>query len=245
MTGRVLVLGGTGEARRLAMALVEEGVDVVSSLAGRVADPVLPPGQVRIGGFGGAAGLTAWLQVHPMRAMVDATHPFAATMSASAAAAAEITGIPLLRVQRPGWTAEPGDDWRWVDSLEQAAAAVRGFGSVFLTTGRKSLGAFAGLTARCLVRSVDPPSPPLPERTVVVLARGPFTVEEELTLLREHGVEVVVTKDSGGGMTAAKLTAARVLGIPVVLVRRPPVPAGVPVVAAVEEALTWVRARTE
>jgi precorrin-6A/cobalt-precorrin-6A reductase len=206
---------------------------------------VLPPGQVRIGGFGGAAGLTAWLQVHPMRAMVDATHPFAATMSASAAAAAEITGIPLLRVQRPGWTAEPGDDWRWVDSLEQAAAAVRGFGSVFLTTGRKSLGAFAGLTARCLVRSVDPPSPPLPERAVVVLARGPFTVEEELTLLREHGVEVVVTKDSGGGMTAAKLTAARVLGIPVVLVRRPPVPAGVPVVAAVEEALTWVRARTE
>jgi precorrin-6A/cobalt-precorrin-6A reductase len=245
MTGRVLVLGGTGEARRLASALVEEGVDVLSSLAGRVADPVLPPGQVRIGGFGGAAGLTAWLQVHPMRAMVDATHPFAATMSASAAAAAEITGIPLLRVQRPGWTAEPGDDWRWVDSLEQAAAAVRGFGSVFLTTGRKSLGAFAGLTARCLVRSVDPPSPPLPERTVVVLARGPFTVEEELTLLREHGVEVVVTKDSGGGMTAAKLTAARVLGIPVVLVRRPPVPAGVPVVAAVEEALTWVRARTE
>jgi precorrin-6A/cobalt-precorrin-6A reductase len=245
MTGRVLVLGGTGEARRLASALVEEGVDVLSSLAGRVADPVLPPGQVRIGGFGGAAGLTAWLQVHPMRVMVDATHPFAATMSASAAAAAEITGIPLLRVQRPGWTAEPGDDWRWVDSLEQAAAAVRGFGSVFLTTGRKSLGAFAGLTARCLVRSVDPPSPPLPERTVVVLARGPFTVEEELTLLREHGVEVVVTKDSGGGMTAAKLTAARVLGIPVVLVRRPPVPAGVPVVDAVEEALTWVRARTE
>lgn len=243
MTGRVLVLGGTGEARRLATALAGEGVDVLSSLAGRVADPLLPPGEVRIGGFGGAAGLTAWLQAHPVRAVVDATHPFAATMSASAAAAAELTGIPLLRLQRPGWSPEPGDDWRWVDSLVEAAAAVASFGSVFLTTGRKSLGAFAGLTARCLVRSVDPPEPPLPERTEVVLARGPFTVEEELALLREHAIEVVVTKDSGGGMTAAKLTAARVLGIPVVLVRRPPVPRGVPVVATVEAALDWLRDR--
>jgi precorrin-6A/cobalt-precorrin-6A reductase len=243
VTGRVLVLGGTGEARRLASALVEEGVEVLSSLAGRVADPVLPPGEVRIGGFGGAAGLTAWLQTHPVRAVVDATHPFAATMSASAAAAAEITGIPLLRVQRSGWTAEPGDDWRWVDSFEEAAAAVRGFDSVFLSTGRTSLDAFAGLTARCLVRSVDPPAPPLPERTVLVLARGPFTVDEELALMREHGVEAVVTKDSGGGMTAAKLTAARILEIPVVLVRRPPAPQGVPVVATVEEALAWLRGR--
>jgi len=239
----VLVLGGTGEARRLAAALDEEGVDVLSSLAGRVADPMLPPGEVRIGGFGGAAGLTAWLQAHPVRAVVDATHPFAGTMSASAAAAAELTGIPLLRLQRPGWTAKPGDDWRWVDSLEEAAAAVSGFGSVFLSTGRTGLGAFAGLTARCLVRSVDPPSPPLPERTVVVLARGPFTVEEELALFREHDIEVVVTKDSGGAMTEAKLTAARILGAPVVLVRRPPAAPGIPVVATVPEALAWVRAR--
>jgi precorrin-6A/cobalt-precorrin-6A reductase len=244
VTGRVLVLGGTGEARRLATALADEGVDVLSSLAGRVADPLLPPGEVRIGGFGGTAGLTAWLQEHPVLAIVDATHPFAGTMSASAAAAAGVTGVPLLRLQRPGWTAEPGDDWRWVGSTEQAAAAVAGFGSVFLTTGRKSLDAFAGLPARCLVRSVDPPEPPLPARTVVVLARGPFTVEEEVALMREHGIEVVVTKDSGGAMTAAKLTAARVLGIPVVLVRRPPAPEGVPVVPGVEEAAVWVRAQT-
>jgi precorrin-6A/cobalt-precorrin-6A reductase len=242
-TRRVLVLGGTGEARRLATALADEGVDVLSSLAGRVADPLLPPGDVRIGGFGGAAGLTAWLRAHPARAVVDATHPFAATMTASAAAAAKLTGVPLLRLQRPGWTPEPGDDWRWVDSMEQAAAAVAGCGSVFLTTGRTSLGAFAGLTARCLVRSVDPPDPPLPERTVVVLARAPFTVEEELALLREHAVDVVVTKDSGGAMTAAKLTAARVLGIPVVVVRRPPAPEGVPVVVTVGEALAWVRSQ--
>lgn len=243
MTGRVLVLGGTAEARRLAAELVDEGVDVLSSLAGRVADPVLPSGDVRIGGFGGAAGLAAWLQANPMRAVVDATHPFAATMTASAAAAATLTGIPLLRVQRPGWTPGPGDDWRWVDSVEEAAVAVAGFGSVFLTTGRQSLRAFAGVTARCLVRSVDPPEPPLPERTAVVLARGPFTVGEEQALLREHDVDVVVTKDSGGAQTAAKLTAARALGIPVVVVRRPPVPDGVPVVAGVEEALSWVRAQ--
>ncbi|SFL54452.1 cobalt-precorrin-6A reductase [Geodermatophilus ruber] len=242
MTGRVLVLGGTGEARRLARALVDEGIAVVSSLAGRVADPVLPPGEVRIGGFGGAAGLAAWLQEQAVAAVVDATHPFAATMSAAAAEAAGLVGVPLLRLQRPGWAPQPGDDWRWVDSQAEAAAAVTGFGSVFLTTGRQGLAAFAGLTAHCLVRSVDPPEPPLPERVTVVLARGPFTVEEETALLRRHGVEVVVTKDSGGAMTAAKLTAARDLGIPVVLVRRPPPPPGVPVVATVEEALAWVGA---
>ncbi|HEX2072445.1 MAG TPA: cobalt-precorrin-6A reductase [Geodermatophilus sp.] len=239
MTGRVLVLGGTGEARRLAGALVADGVDVLSSLAGRVAEPVLPPGRVRIGGFGGAAGLAEALR--DVDLLVDATHPFAATMSGHAAAAAAATGRPLLRLQRPGWTPQPGDDWRWVDSLDAAAAAVAGSGSVFLTTGRQGLAAFAGLTARCLVRSVDPPPPPLPERTTVVLARGPFTVEDEVALMRSHAVDVVVTKDSGGSMTAAKLTAARRLGVPVVLVRRPPVPPGVPVVATVEEALAWVR----
>lgn len=241
VTRRVLVLGGTGEARRLAEALVAEGVEVVSSLAGRVAEPVLPAGEVRVGGFGGAAGLAAWLQAHPVTAVVDATHPFAETITVSAAGACARTGHPLLRLHRPGWTAQPGDDWRWVGSLEEAAAAVRGFGSVFLTTGRQGLGAFAGLTARCLVRSVDPPAPPLPARTSVVLARGPFSVADELALLREHAVDVVVTKDSGGHMTEAKLVAARTIGLPVVLVRRPPLPPGVPTVGTVDGALTWLR----
>ncbi|TFV64181.1 cobalt-precorrin-6A reductase [Geodermatophilus sp. DF01-2] len=241
MTGRVLVLGGTAEARRLAERLVAEGVDVLSSLAGRVVDPVLPPGKLRVGGFGGATGLATALD--GVAALVDATHPFAATMTAHAAAAAAATGTPLLRLQRPGWTARPGDDWRWVDSLEQAATAVTGFGSVFLTTGRQGLAAFAGLTGRCLVRSVDPPSPPLPAQATVLLARGPFTVQDELAVLREHDVEVLVTKDSGGPMTAAKLTAARQLGVPVVLVRRPPLPDGLPVVATVDEAQDWVAAR--
>ena len=243
MTGRVLVLGGTGEARRLAAALVEAGVDVVSSLAGRVAEPVLPAGAVRIGGFGGVPGLVAWLRAERPVAVVDATHPFAAAMTASAAAATAAAGVPLLRLQRPGWTAGPRDRWRWVDSLEEAAAAVAGFDSVFLTTGRQGLAAFAGLDGACLVRSVDPPSPPLPRRSTVVLARGPFSVEDESALMREHRVDVVVTKDSGGSMTAAKLTAARELGLPVVLVRRPPLPPGVPVAATVGAAREWVLLR--
>ncbi|MGY2002491.1 cobalt-precorrin-6A reductase [Blastococcus sp. SYSU DS1024] len=243
MTGRVLVLGGTGEARQLAAALVGDGIDVVSSLAGRVAEPLLPPGAVRIGGFGGAEGLAAWLREAPTVAVVDATHPFAAGMTAAAAEAASTTGIPLLRLQRPGWTAGPGDRWRWVGSLHQAAAAVTGYGSVFLTTGRQGLAAFADVPGHCLVRSVDPPSPPLPRRRTVVLARGPFTVADEIALMRAHAVEVVVTKDSGGGMTAAKLTAARELGVPVVLVRRPPLPPGVAVTGTVDEARAWVRSR--
>jgi precorrin-6A/cobalt-precorrin-6A reductase len=240
VTGRVLLLGGTGEARRLATRLVDDGVPVTSSLAGRVADPLLPPGEVRVGGFGGAAGLVAWLHDNPVAAVVDATHPFAAGMTANAAEAAAVSGVPLLRLQRPGWTAQPGDDWREVGSLAGAADAVTGFAHVFVTTGRQGLAAFAGVAAHCVVRSVDRPDPPLPARTTVVLARGPFTVEEERALMTEHGIDVVVTKDSGGHMTEAKLTAARELGIPVVLVRRPPPPAGVPVVATVDEARAWI-----
>ena len=243
MTGQVLVLGGTGEARRLAAALVAEGVEVLSSLAGRVAEPVLPEGDVRVGGFGGAEGLADWLAEYRPRAVVDATHPFAAQITASAATAAAAHGTPLLRLQRPGWTPQPGDTWRFVDSLTAAAEAVGGFGSVFLTTGRQGVQAFADLPGRVLVRSVDPPDEPLPAGASLLLDRGPFGVADELALMREHAVDVVVTKDSGGHMTEAKLTAARELGIPVVLVRRPQLPSGVPVVGTVEEALSWVRAR--
>ena len=240
MTGQVLVLGGTGEARRLAAALLAEGVDVLSSLAGRVAEPVLPEGPVRVGGFGGAAGLADWLAEHRPRAVVDATHPFAAQITGSAAAAAGQHGTPLLRLQRPGWTPQPGDDWRFVDSLAEAAAAVAGCRSVFLTTGRQGVRAFAALPGRVLVRSVDPPDEPLPVGATLLLDRGPFSLDDELALMRGHAVDVVVTKDSGGHMTEAKLVAARELGIPVVLVRRPPLPAGVVTVGTVAEALAWL-----
>ncbi|SDF60022.1 cobalt-precorrin-6A reductase [Klenkia brasiliensis] len=234
----ILVLGGTGEARELAAVLTARGEHVVSSLAGRLADPVLPDGEVRVGGFGGVPGLVRWLAGHRPAAVVDATHPFAAGMTANAAAACAGAGTPLLRLQRPGWTAGPGDDWRSVADLQEAASVVSG--TAFLTTGRQGVGAFAGLPGAVLVRCVDPPTEPLPPGATLVLARGPFTVADELALMREHAVDVVVSKDSGGHMTAAKLVAARELGIPVVLVRRPPLPAGVPVVGTVAEAAQWL-----
>ncbi|RSN66897.1 cobalt-precorrin-6A reductase [Actinomadura sp. WAC 06369] len=241
MSRRVLLLGGTAEARRLAGRLdADPAVEVTSSLAGRTAAPRALPGRVRVGGFGGPDGLAAWLRDERIDAVVDATHPFAARMTGNAALACAAAGVPLLVLRRPGWTKGPGDDWRRVPSLAAAAADLPGE-RVFLTTGRTGLAAFAGdARRRYLVRSVDPPEPPLPARTTVVLARGPFTVGDETALMREHRVDVLVTKDSGGAMTAAKLTAARRLGVPVVVVDRPPVPDGVPVAATVEDAAAWL-----
>jgi precorrin-6A/cobalt-precorrin-6A reductase len=234
----VLILGGTGEARQLAGAL--PGCRVISSLAGRVADPVLPPGEVRVGGFGGPAGLAGYVRAESVDVVVDATHPFAAGMSASAAAA----GVPLLVLRRPGWVAGPGDEWHRVRSLDEAAGfiAASTFERVFLTTGRQGLGAFAALADRWfLVRSVDPVAPPHPPRLESLLDRGPFTVDREVALLTSYTIHLLVTKDSGGDMTAAKLHAARELRLPVLMVDRPPVTPGVPVVASVTEAVTYLR----
>ncbi|KUN02791.1 cobalt-precorrin-6X reductase [Streptomyces yokosukanensis] len=243
MPAHVLILGGTTEARRLAADLAARpGVRVTTSLAGRVARPGAVAGEVRIGGFGGAEGLADWLRAHRVDALVDATHPFAAAVTANAARAAAATGVPAVVLRRPGWRPGPGDRWYDVPSLTGAAEVLPGLGRrVFLSTGRLGLAAFAGLTdLRFVVRSVEPPEPPVPPDTVVILARGPFTVGEETELLRAHGIEVLVTKDSGGEATAAKLTAARELGLPVVVVRRPPLPPGVtavPDVAGVLERL--------
>ncbi|MFI0352980.1 cobalt-precorrin-6A reductase [Actinomadura sp. 9N407] len=239
---RVLLLSGTGEARRLAGLLADRpGFEVVSSLAGAVAEPAERAGTTRTGGFGGPDGLAAWLAAERIGAVVDATHPFAAAITASAVTATQLAGVPLLLLRRPGWTEGPGDDWRRVPSLADAARALPGE-RVFLTIGRKDLAPFAQDDRRWfLVRSVDPPEPPMPPRVRVVLARGPFTVQNELALMREHAVDVLVTKDSGGSMTAAKLTAARRLGLPVVMVDRPPVP-DVPTVDGVAEALSWLAA---
>ncbi|WP_019816185.1 cobalt-precorrin-6A reductase [Saccharomonospora saliphila] len=237
----MLILGGTSEARALAAALVADGVPVTSSLAGRVAAPRLPEGGVRIGGFGGPDGLASWLAEHDVAAVVDATHPFAERISASAAAGCATAGVPLLRLERPGWEPGPGDDWRWVDSLDEAAALVPELGTrVFLTSGRQGLSAFAGVTdVFFLARCVDPPEPPLPPRIEVLLSRGPYRAEDEAALMREHRIDVLVTKDSGGTHTEGKLTAARELGIPVVMVRRPPHP-DVEVVTDVDGARAWL-----
>jgi precorrin-6A/cobalt-precorrin-6A reductase len=200
---------------------------------------VPPPGQIRIGGFGGPAGLAAWLAAERIGAVIDATHPFAAGITASAVTAAGRAGVPLLVLRRPGWRPGPGDDWRRVPSLAAAAAALPG-DRVFLTTGRGSLAAFADDERRWfLVRSVDAPQAPVPPRMLVMLGRGPFTEEGELGLMRAHGIDVLVTKDSGGQLTAAKLTAARRLGLPVVMVDRPPA-ADAPTVATVEAAVAWL-----
>jgi precorrin-6A/cobalt-precorrin-6A reductase len=238
---RILILGGTGEARELAAELVAAGVDVLSSLAGRVRQPRLPDGPVRVGGFGGAAGLAAFLSAERITAVIDATHPFAGTITASAAEAAAQAGVPLLILRRPEW--EPAPSWQLVADIGAAAAAVRAWPgeSVFLTTGRRDLDVFAADDRhRFLVRAVDPPDGPAPPRMTLVLDRGPYTVEGESALMHEHGVGLLVTKNSGGPMTAAKLEAARDLGVQVLMVRRPPPTAGTETVTTVAEAVRWI-----
>lgn len=241
----VLLLGGTAEARSLAADLHAAGIPVVSSLAGRVRDPRLPVGPVRIGGFGGVEGLVDWLREHDAAAVVDATHPFARTMSEHAASAAEQLGTPLLRLRRPAWQPSESDRWEQVADIGAAARAVaaRTVGEpavadravtdpagsglrVLLTTGRQDVGVFAdNADAWFLIRVVDPPTCPLPPRHQIVRSRGPYDMAGELTLLRENSIDVLVTKNSGGELTRAKLTAAAELGVPVVMVQRPPEPA--------------------
>ncbi|WP_246222397.1 cobalt-precorrin-6A reductase [Phytoactinopolyspora limicola] len=240
--GPVLVLGGTAEGREVAAELNVLGMRVVSSLAGRVSKPRLPVGEVRVGGFGGVDGLAEWLREQRAAAVVDATHPFAERISASAVTAAEQAGVPHLRLERPGWQAGPGDEWHWADSLTHAAELIARLGRrVFLTTGRQGLAAFARLDKQWfLIRCVDMPEPPMPLESLVVLDRGPYTVDKELTLMRRHRIDLLVTKDSGGTMTTAKLTAARRLGRPVVVVRRPPHPAADRVVETPAAAVRWV-----
>ncbi|MCX5135545.1 cobalt-precorrin-6A reductase [Streptomyces sp. NBC_00340] len=240
MSPHVLVLGGTTEARELAAELTARpGVQVTTSLAGRVARPGAVEGDVRTGGFGGADGLARWLREHRVDVLVDATHPFASGITANAARAATATGVPAVVLRRPGWQAGPGDRWHEAGSLTEAAALLPGLGGrVFLTTGRLGLAAFAHLSGpHFLVRSVEAPDPPLPPDTEVLLARGPFTLDDERALLLRHRIDLLVTKDSGGAATSAKLTAARDLALPVVVVRRPPLPDGVSAVADVPSAL--------
>ncbi|MFD0032151.1 cobalt-precorrin-6A reductase [Streptomyces sp. NPDC127172] len=239
----VLILGGTTEARRLAQALTagHPGWRVTSSLAGRVARPVLPEGEVRTGGFGGADGLARALRELQVDALIDATHPFAGTISFHAAQAAATAHVPLLALRRPGWVPAPGDDWHHVNSLEEAATALPSLGTrAFLTVGRLGLPPFASIDdVHFLIRSVDAPEPPLPPHSEVLLDRGPFTPEGERELLRTRHIDVLVTKDSGGEATAPKLVAAREARIPVLVVRRPQVPAGVTAVGSVAEAVEW------
>lgn len=242
----VLVLGGTTEASALARLLADQpSVSAVLSYAGRTRAPVAQPIPVRVGGFGGADGLAGHLRQARVDALVDATHPFAAQMSFNAAKAADMTGVPLLALRRDGWTAGAGDDWRMVPDMAAAVAAL-GLAPrrVFLTVGQKELAPFlAAPWHDYVIRSVDPPdAAALPPRAVQLLARGPFGLEDELRLLSDHRIEVIVTKNSGGTATVAKLVAARQLGLPVIMVERPPVPP-VQAVETAAAALDWIQAQ--
>ncbi|ORB68453.1 cobalt-precorrin-6A reductase [Mycolicibacterium tusciae] len=237
---RILLLGGTSEARALA-ARLHPDAEVISSLAGRVPDPALPVGEVRIGGFGGVDGLRNWLRESVVDAVVDATHPFAATITANAAAACAELGVPHLLLARPAW---PSGDAIMVTSDIQAAKVVaeQGFSRVLLTTGRTGTAAFRDADAWFLIRAVTAPdADALPAHHQILLSRGPYRYEGELELLRAHRIDALVTKNSGGAMTRPKLDAAAALSIPVVMVERPALPPGVRTVTTVDDAVAWVR----
>lgn len=223
----ILILGGTTEASALAAALAEQGLAATLSYAGRTANPRPQPLPVRIGGFGGAEGLAEYLRANRITHLIDATHPFAVQMSAHAVRAAATVGVPLLALTRPAWTAGGGDRWTHVADLAGAVDALAGQArTIMLALGRMHVDLFAAQPQhRYLLRFVDEPAaaPPLP-RFHLVVDRGPFTVEGDRALMEQHGIELVVAKNAGGKGAAAKLEAARILSIPVLMIDRPALP---------------------
>ncbi|RWP39472.1 MAG: cobalt-precorrin-6A reductase [Mesorhizobium sp.] len=228
MTHRILILGGTTEARQLAGKLAARAdVSLTLSLAGRTENPVAQGVPTRVGGFGGADGLAAFLRETRIELLVDATHPYAAQISANAAAAADEAGVPIVALRRPGWEPAEGDRWTLADSVASAVTALASAPRrVFLALGRQEAAAFeAAPQHHYLIRSVDPVEPRLavPDATYL-LARGPFREADERALLLEHRIDVVVSKNSGGEATYGKIAAARALGVEMVMIRRPALP---------------------
>jgi precorrin-6A/cobalt-precorrin-6A reductase len=242
---RLLILGGTGEASALARAVpvrFGDAVEATTALAGRTERPGPIPGQVRIGGFGGAKGLAAYLADHRIDCVIDATHPFATEISASARVACDAMRVPRLILQRPPWRRHPLDRWIEVDSAESAAVIVGRVGRrAWLTVGAGSIAQFAPADGvRFVVRLVDPPRERLPLKFYeIVIGRGPFTLAEERHLVARHAIDVLVCKASGGAATEAKLIAARELSLPVIMIRRPPGEEG-PAVETIDAALDWL-----
>lgn len=241
---RVLLLAGTAQARALAQELQGRGgVQVIASLAGETRAPAPVAGETRIGGFGGVDGLADYLKRERINAMVDATHPFAAQMSANAHAAGLATGVPVLHLLRAPWEPGPGDDWHMLDREEDVAALVPPGSTVFLATGRKTLGRFANLQGRTVIaRQIDPPDGPFPfSGGRFEIGRPPFSVDDEIGLFSALGVDLLVVKNAGGQASRSKLDAARALGLPVAMLRRPPPPAG-EIAETVDQALAWIAA---
>lgn len=221
---RILLLGGTSEAVALASALAARPrLSVISSLAGRVHQPHLPPGEVRVGGFGGLDGLVHYLQSHHIDLVVDATHPFATRISRNAQQACSHLALPLITLTRPPWTPTPEDRWREVpDTAAAASLTDRPGTTVFLSIGRQDLFPFASCTrAFYVIRAIDEPADPLPAQHRIILERGPFTLDHELALLRSLSIDLLVSKNSGGAATYAKIEAARLLQLPVLMIQRP------------------------
>jgi precorrin-6A/cobalt-precorrin-6A reductase len=240
----VLILGGTGDAAALAAQLsVLPGVEVTSALAGRTQQPSALLGSVRVGGFGGSDGLVAYLKEQRISILIDATHPFAAQMSWNAAMAAVNAHIPHLMLVRPEWKTVVGDRWLEVESVEAAAQAIpTNARRIFLTIGRQQLAPFASLTEHWfLMRSIDPPAADMAlPNGELLLDRGPFTLENEIALLKQYTIEAIVSKNSGGDATYAKIVAARELELPIVMVQRPAMPSG-DRVSDVASAVEWVK----
>lgn len=222
---RVLILGGTGEARELAAQLLEAGFDPITSLAGVTASPRLPPGEVRTGGFGGIEGLCKFIASGGIASVVDATHPFAAQISQHGFEAAGRCGIPYLRLERPPWAAEPGDQWMSVGSVNEAIAALPKGAKPLVTIGRKDIAAFfARGDLQGIARMIEEPGCAVPEGWLLLRERPPFTVEQEIALITGHGVTHLASKNAGGEDTRAKLVAARETNIPVIMIERPAKP---------------------
>lgn len=219
----MLILGGTAEAKALAEQLAARGdVTVITSLAGRTAQPMLPPGEVRIGGFGGAAGLTAYIRETGVTRIIDATHPFARRISENAIQAAAETGIALEHVVRPGWVSQRGDRWQEVSSLDEAARALPAGAIVFLALGRQYLDAFAARSdCRFVIRMVDAPAEPLPfADPVLILGKPSADPAREAELFAAHGITHLVCRNSGGASGYGKIAAAREMGLTVIILGR-------------------------
>jgi precorrin-6A/cobalt-precorrin-6A reductase len=243
---RVLLLGGTTEASRLAKALADIGVDAVFSYAGRTARPLAQPLPTRVGGFGGIDGLMQYLRNERITHVIDATHPFAAEISRNAMAACKTAGVPLLAFEREPWTPEPADIWQSVPNLETAVAVLPAAPArVFLAIGKQHLGTFATAPQHhYLLRLVDEPDALPLANAQAVVARGPFTVEEDEALLTAHNISHVVARNSGGEGAKAKLIAARKLRLPVILIDRPALPAP-PKTDSLEHVLAWIGHRAD
>jgi precorrin-6A/cobalt-precorrin-6A reductase len=219
---KILILGGTEEARQLAQRLAGLGHEVTTSLAGRTRDPILPEGELRIGPFGGADGLATYLRANHIDRLVDATHPFAGQISRNASAAAAQAAIPLVRYMRRPWSPPPGADWLQVGSFAEAAEALPGASNVLLTTGHAGLELFVQREdCHFVVRLIEAPDMTVPPHAKLLLMRPPYTLEDESTLLAGERISHLVTKNSGGSQTAAKLEAARRQGVKVVMIGRP------------------------